>query len=122
MDGADKIVDQAQKILNRTSVDGYEIYLNQSFHFEIESKDGKIETLQADRYLGIALRVLNHQRMGFSYTTFLNPSPYEKQGGSTKLDRIIEDAIKSAGAASPDPCFDLTPVLKNSVSPLPIFY
>ena len=121
MDGADKIVDQAQKILNRKSVDGYEIYLNQSFHFEIESKDGKIETLQADRYMGIALRVLNHQRMGFSYTTFSNPSPYEKQEGSTKLDRIIEDAIKSAEAASPDPCFDFPPVLKNSVSPLPIF-
>jgi len=121
MDGADKIIDQAQKILNGKSVDGYEIYLNQSFHFEIESKDGKIETLQTDRYLGMAFRILNHQRMGFSYTTLSNPSPSEKQNGSIELDRIIEDAIKSAEATSPDPCFDFTPVLKGSVSPLPIF-
>jgi PmbA protein len=121
MDGADKIVDQAQKTLNGKPVDGYEIYLNQSFHFEIESKDGKIETLQTDRYLGMAFRILNHQRMGFSYTTFPNPSTHEKQNGSIKLDRIIEDAVKSAEATSPDPCFDFTPALKGPVSPLPIF-
>jgi PmbA protein len=121
MDGADKIVDQAQNILNRKAIDGYEIYLDQSFHFEIESKDGKIETLQTDRYLGMAIRVLNHQRMGFAYTTFLNPSPFRGQNGSLPLDRIIEDAIKSTEAAFPDPCFDFTPVLRDTLPPLSIF-
>jgi PmbA protein len=121
MDGADKIIDLTQNILNGKSVDGYEIYLNQSSHFEIESKDGKIETLQTDRYMGMAFRILNHQRMGFSYTTFSSPSLSQKQNGSIKWDRIIENAVKSAEATTPDPCFDFTPVLKGSVSPLPIF-
>ena len=121
MDGADKIIAQAQKILNGKSIDGYEIYFNQSLHFEIESKDGKIESLQTDRYLGMAFRILNHQRMGFSYTTFSNPFPSGRQNFSIELDRIIEDAITSAEATSPDPCFDFTPVLKAPISPLSIF-
>lgn len=121
MNGTDKIIAQAQKILNGKSVDGYEIYFNQSFHFEIESKDGKIETLQTDRYLGMAFRILNHQQMGFSYTTFSNPSISGRQNVSVELDRIIEDAIRSAEATSPDPCFDFTPVLKVTTSNLPIF-
>jgi PmbA protein len=59
--------------------------------------------------------------MGFSYTTFSNPSLDQKQNGSFKLDRIIEDAIKSAEAAFPDPCSDFTPVLKGSIPSLSIF-
>jgi predicted Zn-dependent protease len=47
-----EVIDQALRILQRKSIDGYEIYINRSSHFDIESKDGKIETLQTDRYLG----------------------------------------------------------------------
>jgi len=50
--------------------------LNQSSHFDIESKEGKIETLQTDLVLGMAFRILNHQRIGFSYTTLSNPSSF----------------------------------------------
>ena len=121
MDGANKIIDQAQEILNRKPIDGYEVFFNQSSHFDIESKDGKIETLQTDRYLGMAFRILNHQRMGFSYTTLSNPSPSTPRNFSRELDRMIEDAIRSAEATSPDPCFDFAPVLKASLPELPIF-
>ncbi len=121
MDGANKIIDQAQKILRAKPIDGYEIYFNQSSHFDVESKDGKIETLQTDRYLGMAFRILNHQRIGFSYTTLLNPSSSTQRNFSGELDRMIEDAIGSAEATSPDPCFDFAPGLKASPPGLPIF-
>jgi predicted Zn-dependent protease len=62
MKHADQLIDQALKILQRKNLDGYEIYFNQSSHFDIESRDGKIETLQTSRYLGMAFRILNHQR------------------------------------------------------------
>jgi PmbA protein len=121
MDGANKIIDQAQKILSAKPIDGYEVFFNQSSHFDIESKDGKIETLQTDRYLGMAFRILNHQRVGFSYTTLSNPSPSPPRNFSRELDRMIEDAIRSAEATSPDPCFDFAPGLKASLPELPIF-
>ncbi len=115
------IIDQALRIFQGKSIDGYEIYFNQSSHFDVESKDGKIETLQTDRYLGVAFRILNHQRIGFSYTTLSNPSPSAPRNFSGELDRMIEDAIRSAEATSPDPCFDFAPVLKASPPELPIF-
>jgi len=116
-----EVIDQALKVLKKKSIDGYEIYFNQSSHFDIESKGGKIETLQTSCYLGMAFRILNHQQMGFSYTTSSNPSSSARKSFSRELDRVIEDAIGSAKMTSEDPCFDFAPVLKISPPQLPIF-
>jgi len=116
-----EIIDQAEEILSAKPIDGYEIYFNQSSHFDVESMDGKIETLQTDQYLGMAFRILNHQRIGFSYTTLSNPSPSVPRNFPGEFDRMIEDAIRSAEATSPDPCFDFAPILKASPPDLPIF-
>jgi PmbA protein len=115
-------------ILQRKSIDGYEIYLNQSSHFDVESKDGKVDTLQASYAQGMAFRILKRGRIGFSYSTSSNPSPSvqsvrldsEKdfRGG---LEQEIEDAITSSEATSPDPCFDFAPPLKEPIPQLPIF-
>jgi PmbA protein len=121
MDEVDKIVDEARKIINGKSIDGYEIYFNQSSHFDVESKDGKIETLQTSQYSGMAFRILNHRRMGFSYTTFSNPFPPAQKNFSGKLNRVIEDAIGSAQATSSDPSFDFAPALKVPPPGLRIF-
>jgi PmbA protein len=126
MNNVGKIIDQALSILRKKSIDGYEIYLNQSSHFDVESKEGKIETLQTSRYSGMAFRVLNHQQMGFSYTTFSDPSAlagknFSGEVDTTELDRIIDDAIRSAKATSADSCFDFAPPLKAFPSELPIF-
>ena len=119
-------MDQVLSILRKKAIDGYEIYLNQSSHFDVESKRGKIETLQTSRYSGMAFRILKHQQMGFSYTTFSAPSSSDKKNFSgeidmTELDRMIEDAIRSAKATSGDPCFDFAPPLQTSPPELPIF-
>ncbi|OGP92269.1 MAG: hypothetical protein A2157_19560 [Deltaproteobacteria bacterium RBG_16_47_11] len=116
-----EIIDSVLTILSRKSIDGYEIYFNQSSHFDIESRDGKIETLQTSRYLGMAFRILNHQQMGFSYMTFSSPSHSAKKNFSTELDRMIEDTVRSAKSTSADPCFDLAPFLKGAPPSLPIF-
>jgi len=115
------VIDPALEILQRKCIDGYEIYFNQSSHFDIESKEGKIETLQTDQYWGMAFRILNHQRIGFSYTTLANPPPLTSKNFLGELDRMIEDAIRSAEATSPDPCFDFAPELPAAPPELLIF-
>ena len=117
----DEVINQALSILKKKSLDGYEIYSNQSSHFEIESKDGKIETLQTSWYLGMAFRILYHQRMGFSYTTFSSPSPSIGQNFSGRLDQIIEDAIESSKTTFADPYFDFAPFLGVPLPQLQIF-
>jgi PmbA protein len=120
MNYTNQIIDHALGILEKKSIDGYEIYFNQSSHFDVESKEGKIDTLQTSHYAGISFRILNQQRMGFSYTTFSNPSPSAKKNFSSELDRVIEDAIRSAETTSADSCLDFSPGLKTPPPKLPI--
>lgn len=109
-----KIIDQALSILKRKSIEGYEIFLEESSHFEVESKEGKVETLHASSSWGLALRILKDQRCGFSYTTSSLLSPSE-------LEKRIDDAIASAEVTSPDPSYDFSPPLREPLLELPIF-
>jgi PmbA protein len=119
MEDVDKVIDQALSILRKKSLDGYEIFLEESSHFEVESKEGKVDTLQASQPWGMGLRVLNGGRMGFSYTT----SPSVSTSGSLRkgLERLVEDAMASSEVTSPDPCYDFAPALKGLPPALPIF-
>ncbi len=113
------IVDQTLSLLRKKSLDGYEIFIEESSCFEVESKEGKVDTLQASQPWGMGLRVLNCGRMGFSYTTSLS-APTSK-GLQEGLKRIVEDAMASSEVTSPDPCYDLAPPLLESPPALPIF-
>lgn len=119
MGDLEKIIDQAIAILKKRPVDGYEIFLIESSHFEVEAKEGKVDTLQASQPWGMALRILNRNRMGFSYTTSPSVSPLSGLGEG--LERMVEDAMASAENTSPDPCFDFAPGLKESPPLLQIF-
>ncbi len=116
-----EIIDQALAILKKKAIDGYEVYLLESSHFDVESKEGKIESLETSQYLGMAFRTLHHQRMGFSYATFSEPARSEGGYFSGELDRVIDDAVRSAEPTSADACFDFAPSLKSPPAPLPIF-
>jgi PmbA protein len=121
MNKSDDIVDQTLSILMKKSIDGYEIYLDQSSHFYVESKGGRVDTLQTSHAFGMAIRVLTHQRMGFSFVTSPHPSSSVHGNVPEGVGRMIEDAIISAEATTADPCFDFAPLLKKQPPNLPIF-
>lgn len=114
MEENERIIDQALSILKRKSLEGYEIFLEESSHFEVESKEGKIETLHASSSWGLSIRILRNRRMGFSYTT-------SSLLTSSELERRIDDAIVSAEVTSPDPSYDFAPPLTKPLLELPIF-
>src|SRR5512136_2864242 len=116
-----EMIDQAISILRRKPIDGYEIYLDQSSHFDVESKEGRIDTFQVSHSLGMAFRILNRQRIGFSYTTFSGVSQGQSQNPSGGLEQVIDDAIASAGDTAADPCHDFAPPLKETPPSPPIF-
>ena len=115
-----EVIDQAVSILRRKAIDGYEIYIDQSSHFEVESKEGRVDTFQVSDSWGMAIRILNHQQIGFSYTTFSSPSRNEPERAADELRQVIDDAIASAGATSSDPCNDFAPP-QRELAPLPIY-
>jgi PmbA protein len=114
-----EIIDQTLRILRGKSIDDYEICLAESSHFEAESKEGKVDTLQASRPWGMSVRILNRGRTGFSFTTSLSGTSSEniKKG----LERVVEDAIASADVTSADPCFDFAPALREQPDALAIY-
>ncbi len=119
MGDVDRIIDQTLTLLRKQSVDGYEICSAESSHFEVESKDGKVDTLQASRSWGMAIRILNRGRIGFSYTT--SPDVSSSGRSSKSLERLIGDAVSSAEVTTSDPCFDFTPALEKEPPILAIF-
>jgi PmbA protein len=119
--GIAEIVSRIVNALRKTPLDGYELYIEQSSQFQVEAKEGKVETFQASRASGMALRVLKEGRMGFSYATSI-PSPDADTGVLSKgLRRMIEDSIGSAEAVSPDSCYDFSPPPATVPSSSPIF-
>jgi PmbA protein len=106
------MIDPALEILQRKPLDGYELYESQSSFFDVDSKDAKVDHFEASHSWGMAVRVLNKQRMGFSYIT----SPR-----LSRLQATIEDAIAGGAATAPDPCLDIAPALKETPTGLAIF-
>ncbi len=115
------VVDQALDLLRRRSPDAFEIYVDESLNFSVESKDGRLDTLEASRSWGMAIRVLTGHRMGFSYTTSSSSSPLLPLDTGGGLERMIEDAMAGAAAVSPDPCLDFAPPLERPLPELLIF-
>jgi PmbA protein len=121
MKKGDEILSRALDCLRRSAVDGYEIYIDEATHFGVESKDGKVDTFEASHSWGMAVRVLLHQKMGFSYFTSSQPFPSGSQQAANVLERTIEEAQASARVSSPDPAFDFSPGLQKPLPTLPIF-
>ena len=120
MKNSDQAISQAVEILQGKSIDAFEVYLHESSHFNVESKDGKVDSLEASHALGAAFRTLKGGKMGFSYTTILNPSQSEKEFRET-LERTIEDAVSGSDAATADPSIDFATPSQTPLPKLPIF-
>jgi PmbA protein len=121
MNRPDEVIDQALSILRKKSIDGYEIYLDQSSHFDVESKEGRVDTFEVSHSWGMAFRILSRQRFGSSYTTFSGVSQVQSQNPLSELEQVIDDAVASAGNTASDPCYDFAPPLKEPPPSLPIF-
>ena len=83
-------IEQKVKSMN---IDQYEIYLAKVESTSIEVKDQQVECFTSSHSRGLSLRILNDNRLGFSYSTeFTNDA----------LDQVISNAVLSAGNSSTD--------------------
>ncbi len=93
-----EIADTIEKLLTARSMDGYEISVGASRNLSIEVKDRKIDTFKCSAPVGVSIRVLKSNGLGFSYSTSLADSD---------LERMVSNAVISAENQTPDPfnCF-----------------
>ncbi len=68
-DDKNRIADKIKNLSKEYNTEGYEAYLSESKNLSVSIDDNKkIEKLQTDEEIGIAIRTLKEQRMGFSFT------------------------------------------------------
>ncbi|MDH4163418.1 MAG: TldD/PmbA family protein [Nitrospirota bacterium] len=66
---------------------GVEIYLRSSVATSVEIKDQKVDAFERARDIGIGLRVLTDERIGFAFTT-----DFTREGLATLVDGAIDNA------------------------------
>jgi PmbA protein len=90
-----EIADTIEKLLTVRAIDGYEISVAASHNLSLEVKDQKIDTFKCSEPVGVSIRVLKADGLGFSYSTSL---------AERDLERMVSDAVTSAENQTPDPC------------------
>ena len=107
-----EIADECVQHIKKRRVDGYEICLSQSFSTRIEVRDGELESYKRAQSMGLGLRIIKDQRLGFSYcSSFDGP----------EIARMIEAAIDGAANLSSDPFYGF-PAPSMDLSPIPEIY
>ncbi len=76
--------------------DAAEVFIKKSRGISVGAKEGKVESLEASRDFGIALKVIKKEKLGFSFTT----SPKE-------LEQTVDAAVEAADWTVADEYIDI---------------
>lgn len=76
----------------------WEVFHQSSETFRVEVKDGVVDSLKRAKVSGLAVRVINEGRVGFSFTAALDPE---------SLERTVKTAVDTAQFMPIDPDVDL---------------
>ncbi len=88
----------AEEILRKKKIDQWEIFLQTSESFRTETKKLEVDFLQKANLSGIAIRIIDDQKLGFSFTSNLSRQSVEKA-----VD--MAESISTSSSKDPDHCF-----------------
>jgi PmbA protein len=94
-----EVADQCVQQIKTRRVDGYEIYLAQSISTSVEVRDEELEAFKRSQSMGVGLRIIKDQRLGFSYCRSFD---------APEIARLIQAAIDGAGNLPSDPLYGFT--------------
>ena len=84
---------QAVRKLEQLAPDQFELYFMRKTATKIEAKNQAIDSLTRSEDVGISIRLIKDRRLGFSFTTSLEPSA---------IDRAVDDAFSIASVMPED--------------------
>jgi len=87
--------DIVKKALKR-GCDAAEVFIRSFRGISAEAKDGKVEAMEASQDIGIALKVIRNQRLGFAFTTIRD-----------EVEKTINTAIDAANWTAIDEYVDI---------------
>jgi PmbA protein len=89
----------AEDIVNKAlkkGCDAAEVFIRSSRGISAEAKDGKVEAMEASQDIGIAVKVIRNQRLGFAFTTIRD-----------EVEKTINTAIDAANWTAIDEYVDI---------------
>lgn len=86
-------VQTAYEYLSSKKLEGFEIFYREDERLYADSKGGKVESLEKAKEAGLAIRILNEKRQGFSYTTSFEES---------HIFSAVDSAIAAGKEVEPD--------------------
>lgn len=89
----EQIINRVESLLNGRSLDGWEIMAGASRNLSIEVKEQKVDTFRCSAPVGVGVRLLKGEGLGFSYSTSLEKAD---------LERMIDNALVGAESQTPD--------------------
>ena len=108
----EEIVEELSRKLRGQNLDGWEIYLQREEGISIEARDARLESLESQSTLALALRLIKSGRLGFGYSSDFRPE---------SMARLLAEIIAHAQEADPDPFLVLPGPEGSSPAPLDIF-
>lgn len=88
-----QIIDRIESLLAGRSLDGWEIMAGASRNLSIEVKEQKVDTFRCSEPVGVGVRLLKGEGLGFSFSTSL---------ADDDLGRMIDNALVGATTQTPD--------------------
>jgi PmbA protein len=102
-------VNVAEEILRKRKIDHWEIFLQNSESFRAETKELEVDFLQKANLSGIAIRIIDDQKLGFSFTSNLTYP-------SVKNAVDMAESIAKYSPKDPDHCFPGPEILPVGVT------
>lgn len=96
---SDNFIEYARDYLVSKKLDAFEIYCLENAHFLADAKHGNIESLENAKEIGVAFRIINDHRLGFSYTTSCDED---------NLRKSIDAAYDGSKEVEPDEAWSFT--------------
>ncbi|MDR1397625.1 MAG: TldD/PmbA family protein [Desulfarculales bacterium] len=99
----EKMLDQVSLRLEKSPARQWEIFLAHNQRFSLSIKENEVDKIEESESMGLALRVLKEDRLGFSYLI-----------GSdlNRLDAAIHSALAGAAAGDPAPGLTMAPAAR----------
>lgn len=88
------VLKHAQKVLDSKKIKDFELFYSGRSVTKVEAKEGKIDALTRAEDVGLAIRVIQDQKLGFSFTTSTD---------ETQVERAVLSAIEVAKLMPQDP-------------------
>lgn len=115
-----ELADRVEDLLKNRPLDGYEIMTGRSRSLSIEARDGKIDTFRSAEPVGVSIRVLKQEGMGFSCSSSFVDADLLRMVDSACTSALMQTPDRFNILPEPSTCPEMPELLDANLSSIPV--